>query len=182
MRDAVAGRVPISVALGELAESDGAWDASRLAGFRYAKLGLAGCGTWPDWQRRWDKRIRQFAPRVTPVAVIYADWHTACAGPRGRPGCGGRARLRSRVGGHVRQAPWRSVRYFDEGGLIRLVDAIRRHGLLAVLGGSLGAVSMRRVWSAGADYLAVREPFAAAAGQVDWSSGGYTTWRTCSAS
>lgn len=157
VRGVVAGRAPLSVALGELAEPRGAWDVSQLTGFTYAKVGLAGCGDWPDWRQRWGQRVRQFAPAVTPVAVVYADWRTARA-PAPEAVLAGAIELRC---GAVLVDTYAKGdgdlwTHYDESGLVRLVASIRRHGMLAVLGGSLGLASMSRVARTGADYVAVR--------------------------
>lgn len=71
-------RLPVSVALGELAE------VTRLGhlpeGLSWAKVGLAGegrCRDWPD-------RLRALAERVQPTPVVpvaYADWQRAKAPP-----------------------------------------------------------------------------------------------------
>jgi uncharacterized protein (UPF0264 family) len=85
---AVEGRVPVSVALGELND----WDAVRrtrvdgpesdpsLRRCQYVKLGLAGCGEQVDWPQRWSTATVALRP-VKPVSVVYADWQH-CRAPR----------------------------------------------------------------------------------------------------
>lgn len=65
---AIAGRTPVSVALGELAD-DPPIEALPV-GVTYAKIGLHGAG--PNWRALL---ARQFVrnPRVQPVAVAYVD-------------------------------------------------------------------------------------------------------------
>jgi hypothetical protein len=76
--DAVGGRLPISAALGELAEFPVAKRRSDFpANLAFAKLGLAGSAR--DWRRRWQAAIADFPPHVRPVAVAYADWQSAGA-------------------------------------------------------------------------------------------------------
>jgi (5-formylfuran-3-yl)methyl phosphate synthase len=78
---AVAGRVPVSVAAGELLD----WPATTSTqfvdavsgGVSFVKLGLAGCFTRPDWPARWRRAIEPFGGTVQPVAVAYADWQAA---------------------------------------------------------------------------------------------------------
>src|SRR5947199_258894 len=74
------GRVPVSAALGELRDVSKpreASDTSRLPpGITYGKLGLAGCGCWPDWPKRWAAALERLPGGVTPVAVAYADWRS----------------------------------------------------------------------------------------------------------
>lgn len=75
----VAGRRPVSVALGELAEGI---DPERLryaAGASFAKIGLAGMRSEPDWPRRWKAALASLPAGTRPVAVAYADWPAAGA-------------------------------------------------------------------------------------------------------
>jgi uncharacterized protein (UPF0264 family) len=72
---AVAGRRPVSAALGEWA--DGAGDLPD-ADLTYVKWGLAGCQRRADW--RWNLRTllgRQVRPQI--VLAAYADWQCAQA-------------------------------------------------------------------------------------------------------
>jgi uncharacterized protein (UPF0264 family) len=81
IRSAVAGRVPVSVALGELPEWDGseAPGPGRFAGISYRKLGLSGAGA--DWSRAWGDLRRAWGPGPPWVAVAYADWDRAGSPP-----------------------------------------------------------------------------------------------------
>jgi (5-formylfuran-3-yl)methyl phosphate synthase len=85
---AVDGRVPISVAAGELLD----WPITRSSkfvelakgGVSFLKFGLAGCGHQHDWQTNWRHAVNQFTSAdfksaVQPVAVVYADWQAARA-------------------------------------------------------------------------------------------------------
>jgi (5-formylfuran-3-yl)methyl phosphate synthase len=88
--DLVSDRVPVSVALGELADyrpptsdfqlwSQGAY-ASRSPS--YAKLGLAHAAAMSDWQARWTATMQTLPSGTKPVAVAYADWqHAASPAP-----------------------------------------------------------------------------------------------------
>lgn len=69
----IGGRRPVSAALGELCDFDGAIPP----GLAYMKCGLAGCRdeTWQEFlQNQW----RRTAPPLA-VAVAYADWQCALA-------------------------------------------------------------------------------------------------------
>ncbi len=72
----VAGRRPVSVALGELLEHSKTIPAN---GFAYAKWGLAGCGANPNWPKRFGDVRRTLPLGCTAVAVAYADWQAAAA-------------------------------------------------------------------------------------------------------
>jgi uncharacterized protein (UPF0264 family) len=80
---AVSGRLPISVAAGELldwrlkASPDFVEAVARSA--KFIKFGLSGCAEFGDWPARWQKALAALPGRVEPVAVAYADWQTARA-------------------------------------------------------------------------------------------------------
>jgi (5-formylfuran-3-yl)methyl phosphate synthase len=81
--DQVAGRRPVSAALGELADGLPPCRDQRLT---FVKWGLAGCGTIPNprpgdhraWQNRLDLELSQPGSPQT-VIVAYADWQCAHA-------------------------------------------------------------------------------------------------------
>ena len=66
--EVVGGRVPVSIALGELRDREHAEDAPPglpSSGVAYAKLGLAGGSSQHDWMRRWARCIvRRWARRA----------------------------------------------------------------------------------------------------------------------
>ena len=72
---AVAGRRPVSAALGELADCE---PAPHVSGLSFVKWGLAGSARL-DWRSRLAERLRQPEPRT--VIVAYADWQCAAAPP-----------------------------------------------------------------------------------------------------
>jgi uncharacterized protein (UPF0264 family) len=83
---AVAGRAPVSAALGELADLLGSQngDVARtlVEGVSLFKTGLAQCGSTRDWQTRWRRavdalRLTSLNHNAQAVAVVYADWHAA---------------------------------------------------------------------------------------------------------
>jgi uncharacterized protein (UPF0264 family) len=76
VRRAVAGRRPVSAALGELRDFDG----DVPAGFDFVKCGLAGLGDDPSWPANWE-RFREAAGPAQAVVVAYADWQCAQAPP-----------------------------------------------------------------------------------------------------
>jgi (5-formylfuran-3-yl)methyl phosphate synthase len=77
--DRVAGRCPVSAALGELRDSPPPPD---LPGLAFAKWGLSGCAGQPEWQRhlaRAGDQLRRANRDCRPVAVAFADWERARA-------------------------------------------------------------------------------------------------------
>jgi uncharacterized protein (UPF0264 family) len=73
---AVAGRRPVSAALGEWLEGTGVFPAT--ADLTYVKWGLAGCARQADWRHGLDRALgRPSLPRL--VLTAYADWQCARA-------------------------------------------------------------------------------------------------------
>lgn len=153
----LAGRRPLSVALGELDSLDPDVPAQIPVEAAYAKLGLARCAGWPDWPVRWQATCRQMPLGVQPVAVVYADWITA-ASPEPREILAAAA---------DRGAPVVLIDTFDKrsGNLFDVwpVDelklfaaAVRKHGLKLVLGGSLNLPTIEKALELEPDYIAVR--------------------------
>jgi uncharacterized protein (UPF0264 family) len=153
----VAGRAPVSAALGELL-SDGSGGAAALPpGVSLAKFGLAGCRALPDWPARLQDTIAALPHGAGGVAVIYADYITADAPApddviRHGQSAGCRAVL---VDTHDKRA----------GGLLdlwtidecrRVIERIRAAGMLAVMAGSLSASSITQLLPLAPDYVAIR--------------------------
>jgi uncharacterized protein (UPF0264 family) len=75
VRAAVPGRVPVSIALGELANRPALPDPSALDGITYRKIGLADVrASWRD-----DLKALRDDLDASWIAVIYADWQRANA-------------------------------------------------------------------------------------------------------
>ena len=77
--ETVAGRAPVSVAVGEFQEvqSEQLLEPIVQAGTAAWKLGLAHCGLDRNWARRWHALINRCGSQTPPVAVVYADWRSA---------------------------------------------------------------------------------------------------------
>jgi uncharacterized protein (UPF0264 family) len=75
----IAGRRPVSVALGELLDDAIDELAAATGGCAFAKIGLAGCHDSQGWMARWQSAIAHLPPDVSPVPVAYADWQRAAA-------------------------------------------------------------------------------------------------------
>jgi (5-formylfuran-3-yl)methyl phosphate synthase len=84
---AVAGRAPVTVALGELPDLMQCDDDTLVNmvpdEVTLIKIGLAGCREIANWQSLWRRMNKCIASRghrpIGPVAVIYADWRAAGA-------------------------------------------------------------------------------------------------------
>jgi uncharacterized protein (UPF0264 family) len=165
----VAGRVPVSVALGELLE--GRTLSPALADrLQYAKFGLAGCRQQTDWTGRWARAIEALPPGVLSVAVAYADWQSAGApdpwtvlAEAERLGCAA-----------ILVDTWDKSRgslvaHWDLAELARWVAAAQEEGLTTALAGSLGWTEMDQVLALAPDFVAVRGAVCTGgrAGQLD---------------
>jgi uncharacterized protein (UPF0264 family) len=152
----VAGRAPLSAAMGELLEAISL--PPRLASqLRYAKFGLAGCAQHVDWKDRWQRAIANLPAGVAAVAVAYADAadahapevETVLANARA-VGCG--AVLFDTFG----KSGGSLVDHFGLSRLSHLIDESRRAGLLTVVAGGLKGREIRQILPLGPDYVGVR--------------------------
>ncbi|MCI0361365.1 MAG: (5-formylfuran-3-yl)methyl phosphate synthase [Planctomycetaceae bacterium] len=156
VRHVVAGRRPVSVALGELADlrTD---NLALAAGLSFAKVGLAGCAQSGDWMARWTKAMAMLPAGVGPVLAAYADWQSARS-----PEPALLLPLASRL-----RSPLLLVDTFDKsaGGLLdhvgidelaALSEQAARHQMRLVLAGSLDEAAIRRLAPLRPAYFAVR--------------------------
>jgi hypothetical protein len=152
----VAGRAPVSAALGELLSGQ-RLEQSLAGQVCYAKFGLAGCRRESDWTLRWQAALKSLPRGVVPVAVAYADW-TAAGAPQPRDvmalavalGCGAVLvdtfdKTRGALGCHVGLAE-----------LDRWIAALRAAGLVSVVAGGLGEADFDQILPLRPDYLGVR--------------------------
>lgn len=158
----VAGRAPISAALGELLEDFGEELPAATADLAFVKWGLAGCGARSPSAWWWDlaeeaDRLAALFPFCQAVAVAYADWSRAVA-PRPEQVC--------------TFATWQSVgallvdTWGKDGSTLldwmslREVTTIcqrcQEAGVRVALAGSLGPREIQILKPAGPDWFAVR--------------------------
>ncbi|MAR09368.1 MAG: hypothetical protein CL681_05280 [Blastopirellula sp.] len=157
IRSQVRGRLPLSVALGELLEKDRWNEAFDFAGIRFAKLGLAGCARVEDWPQQWENELQRLPNHVGRVAVAYADWQTCDAPPvddvlyhATRLECQGLL-----IDTYDKQQGT-LLDFLDVAQLQKIVDRCRRHHLLAVLAGSLAGDALCQAQQVEPDFIAVR--------------------------
>jgi len=157
VRLAVAGRIPVSAALGELLADFRADYLKQARGLSFAKVGLAGCTATGDWAARWSRVMRALPAGVQPVAVLYADWRTARS-PSVEELLPIAASLRS---------PYLLLDTFDKSAgrlldhlsldqLAILSEQAAMHHMRLVLAGSLDEVAIRRLAPLRPAYFAVR--------------------------
>ncbi len=149
----VAGRVLVSVALGDLGD-DGVGD---LAGVSFAKWGLAGCG------RDWEQGLRRARAAVETggtcrmVLAAYSDWRRAGAPP---PGDLLHFALRERLAALLLDT-WAKdgstlLDWLSQGELAELCASCRAAGVRIALAGSLGRRQIETLLPLRPDWFAVR--------------------------
>ncbi len=153
------GEVPLSAALGELAEATPdicANLASVEPAFQFAKFGFSNCAEHADWQAKWEQLIAQLPSTVAPVAVIYADWKLA-----------GAPQPLDILAAAREHSPVVLIDTFTKDGrglldflplsrLEPLVQQIHQSGLRVVLAGSLTRRVIQELLPLHPDYVAVR--------------------------
>ncbi len=160
VRDAMPPHVPCSAALGELndltAEQVARWRSS-LAGYQYAKLGLAGCRETSDWQIRWQAILHELPPETHPVAVVYADWQSASApSPDKILSAAIESPCSALLIDTFDKSRGSISMYFSLQELKHFLSAARFANLITVLAGSLTPALVRELLPLEPDFLAVR--------------------------
>lgn len=151
----VAGRRPVSAALGELGDALDLPDESPLV---YVKWGLAGCAS--SWRRKLGDAMRRMMkqlPNCRAVAVGYADWQRADA-PRTGEVCS--FAIEKRMGAFLLDT-WNKdsstlLDWLPFAEISRLCDRCRAAGVPIALAGSLGAGEICTLLPLCPDWFAVR--------------------------
>ncbi len=153
----VAGRRPVSAALGELADRH---DPPPPVSLAYAKWGLAGCGARPDWANTLEDArcgLERSAPGCRAVAAAYADWRRARA-----PAVAEVCRLAcARRWAVLLVDTWAKdgstlLDWMTIADLERSCRACRDGGVRVALAGSLGAAEIDALRGLEPDWFAVR--------------------------
>jgi (5-formylfuran-3-yl)methyl phosphate synthase len=158
----VAGRAPVSAALGELLDNPQARIPTCLTSLAFVKCGLAECATDEDnrWRSELDAlgdAVREAAPLCRMVAVAYADWRGArapspdeiCAFVCERPDWGFLLDTWAKNG--LTLLDWVSRVELD-----RLCRVCHNAGAPIALAGSLGCGVIRALKPTAPDWFAVR--------------------------
>ncbi len=149
----VAGRRPVSAALGELADAP----EPPILPLAFAKWGLAGWLRRSDWPHHLASAAQSLPPHCRPVAVAYADWHRAAA-PCPADVC---AFATHRKWGAFLLDTWQKdgttlLDWLTLDELSELRGRCRNAGVPIALAGSLGAEQLRRLRPLQPDWFAVR--------------------------
>ncbi len=154
---AVAGRLPTSVAVGELEDPATLSRAAMTSGFDYAKVGLANMMPHANWRQRWESAVRQMPSSVQPVVVVYAD-HAACGCPTPREVVAAGRELSSKVLliDTFHKQGQSVVDYLADTSLNAAIELARELSMFIVVGGSLTSESISQLRSWKPDFVAVR--------------------------
>jgi uncharacterized protein (UPF0264 family) len=159
--DAVAGRCPVSAALGELRFGVLASPFQHFRRCQYLKLGLSLLGQL-DWRASLNWAIRQLAeqaPGCEVVTVAYADWLLANAPPLEEVCAFARARPGSTflLDTYTKGVPGPTLLDFLSPQKVALYCRLSRAaGLRVAIAGSLGRDEIERLLPARPDWFAVR--------------------------
>jgi uncharacterized protein (UPF0264 family) len=159
---AVAGRAPVSAALGELLDNFGEELPAATADLAFVKWGLAGCAEgarsswWWDLAEEMD-RLAALFPFCQAVAVAYADWPRARA-PRPEQVC---AFAAWQPAGAFLLDTWGKdgstlLDWMNHAEVTALCQRCREAGVRVALAGSLGPDEIRALKPARPDWFAVR--------------------------
>ncbi len=154
--------VPVSVALGELRDWRNADQLPSLPlGIAYCKLGLAGCGSIPNWKNQWSEwRTHIDAAsrgKLHWVAVAYADWQRADApAPEAVIQAAGDANCAGVLFDTFVKDDLGLLQWFSTDQLSRLVDLIHHKSLFAAIAGGLRMGDLPQLAGVDVDIVAVR--------------------------
>jgi uncharacterized protein (UPF0264 family) len=125
-----------------------------LDGYSFMKVGLAGCGEWPDWPSVWRIWARSLP---AAVAVVYADYQAAAAPcPRRILDVATQEGAKAVLVDTYDKTQGDLFRHFAPAELLEFVREVQGFGMLAVLGGSLRVETLPLAVATGADIIAVR--------------------------
>jgi (5-formylfuran-3-yl)methyl phosphate synthase len=152
----IAGRVPLSAALGEL-HARARLPASLSGKIGYAKFGLAGCTARGDWAGEWRAAIGELPASTAAVGVAYADWRDARAPDpwhvlreAKRLGC------RGLLIDTFDKAKGNLLDWAPLAELEKWIEATSGFDLLCVVAGGLTVAEIERILPLSPDYVAVR--------------------------
>lgn len=166
--DRVAGRVPVSAALGEWspnAITEAHWHLELK--LDYVKWGLAGYPPTPGWGEDLLDTRRELPVGMEMVAVAYADWEKAKSVPPGEMvKFAKRFRFRAFLLDTFCKDGKTLLDVVKPAVVGELVESLRRVGVKVALGGSLRPEQVKQLKGVTPDWYAVRTS-ACAAGKRD---------------
>ncbi len=157
---AVAGRRPVSAALGELLDwpSSSTSELLELEGIEVVKLGLAGCGGQAGWQAAWQAaaEVVRGCNKVL-VGVVYADWQQAEApSPEEVVACVQAAQGEYLLIDTFDKQAGSVLEHFSFHELLDLLQVTKAASIRTVVAGSLSRARLADLPQEGIDLVAVR--------------------------
>ncbi len=156
----VAGRLPVSAALGELLTWSGSVSRCLLEveGIEVVKLGLAGCATRNDWPSLWQAAFETITEvEKQLVAVVYADWRRAQApSPQKVVDQALGASCRYLLVDTFEKNSGSVFNYLTDDELSKVLQLAASESLRIVIAGGLSVKSLPQVPHVGIDLIAVR--------------------------
>ncbi|MCS7044932.1 MAG: (5-formylfuran-3-yl)methyl phosphate synthase [Gemmataceae bacterium] len=155
----VAGRAPLSAALGELFENEAPFP--NVAGLHFVKWGLAGAAG-RGWQRSLTKQLERPGPQA--VVVAYADWRWAEAPSLDEVvafACSRRGNVLlidtyQKNSAEAGKRPPTLLDWLSAAEVQAICRACAARGVRVALAGSLGLAEIDQLLSAGPTWFAVR--------------------------
>jgi len=156
--DRVAGRVPVSAALGEWspnAITEAHWHLELK--LDYVKWGLAGYSPSPGWGEDLLDTRRELPVGMEMVAVAYADWERAKSVPPGELAkFAKRFRFRAFLLDTFGKDGKTLLDFVKPAAVGELVESLRRVGVKVALGGALRPEQVKPLRGVNPDWYAVR--------------------------
>jgi len=166
--EAVAGKVPVSAALGEWspnAITEAHWHLELK--LNYVKWGLAGYAPAPGWGEDLLDTRRQLPVGMEMVVVAYADWERAKSVPPAEVvKFAKRFRFKAFLLDTWGKDNKTLLDFTNAAEIAELVESLKRVNTLVAVGGSLRPEQMKHLKGVTPDYFAVRSS-ACAAGKRD---------------
>jgi uncharacterized protein (UPF0264 family) len=155
--EVVNGRATTSVALGELLSGDVDERARQTDGFRFAKIGLAGCGRKNQCLAMWQRAVENLPVGVQEVPVAYADWQAAAAPqPLDILPLAERSAARMMLIDTFEKCSGDLLAHLPPESLRSITVLALRRGVRLALAGSLGISALERVLELAPAYVGVR--------------------------
>jgi uncharacterized protein (UPF0264 family) len=156
--DAVAGRVPVSAALGEFSSNiltEAVWHLELK--LDYIKWGLAGYPHSPGWGEDLLDTRRQVPARTEVVCVAYADWQRAKSVPPAEVAkFAKRFRFRAFLLDTWGKDGKGLLDFLSADEVAELVTSLKAGGVKVAIGGSLSLEAVKELRGAAPDWFAVR--------------------------
>jgi uncharacterized protein (UPF0264 family) len=156
----VAGRRPVSAALGELVRTP---EPPTVTGLTFIKWGLAGTAR-RDWRALLERQMAELAAGPRVVVVAYADWQAAAAPPLvevvglalAHPGSVLLLDTFDKGSQAQEQRPRTLLDFVPAAGIASLCARCRPAAVQVALAGSLGRAEIAALLPAQPDFIAVR--------------------------